>query len=141
MKKLFIDTNVLIDFLEKREPFFDDIALISSLAEENKFKLVVSSISFVNTFYVLRKKNENKRVLESLKRFRVICEISSIDEQVIDKSLFSQFPDFEDAVQYYSALHAKCNIIVTRNEKDFKNSKIPIMSPNKFLEIFSKNNF
>ena len=67
MKKLFIDTNVLIDFLDKRKPFFNDIAKISTLVEDNQFKLVASSISFVNAFYVLRKKNENK--LEKLTKF------------------------------------------------------------------------
>jgi|Laugresp1bdmlbsn_1035097.scaffolds.fasta_scaffold00393_6 predicted nucleic acid-binding protein len=139
MKKLFIDTNVLIDFLDKRKPFFNDIAKISTLVEDNQFKLVASSISFVNAFYVLRKKNENKLVIESLKRFRVICEVSSIDDLVIDKSLFSDFNDFEDAVQYYSAIHAKCDILITRNEKDFKNSKIPVMTPNEFLVSYKKN--
>jgi predicted nucleic acid-binding protein len=138
MKKLFIDTNVLIDFLDKRNPFFDEIAKISSLAEDNQVRLVASSISFVNTFYVLRKKTENNRVIESLKKFRVICDVSSVDELVIDESLFSNFTDFEDAVQYYSAIQAKCDILITRNEKDFKNSEIPVMSPNKFLEIFNK---
>lgn len=138
MKKLFIDTNVLIDFLDKRNLFFDEIAKISSLAEDNQVRLVASSISFVNTFYVLRKKTENNRVIESLKKFRVICDVSSVDELVIDESLFSNFTDFEDAVQYYSAIQAKCDILITRNEKDFKNSEIPVMSPNKFLEIFNK---
>jgi predicted nucleic acid-binding protein len=138
MKKLFIDTNVLIDFLDKRNPFFYEIAKISSLAEDNQVRLVASSISFVNTFYVLRKKTENNRVIESLKKFRVICDVSSVDELVIDESLFSNFTDFEDAVQYYSAIQAKCDILITRNEKDFKNSEIPVMSPNKFLEIFNK---
>ena len=138
MKKLFIDTNVLIDFLDKRNPFFDEIAKISSLAEDNQVRLVASSISFVNTFYVLGKKTENNRVIESLKKFRVICDVSSVDELVIDESLFSNFTDFEDAVQYYSAIQAKCDILITRNEKDFKNSEIPVMSPNKFLEIFNK---
>lgn len=140
MKKLFIDTNVLIDLLDKRKPFFDDIAKISSLAEDSKFKLVASSISFVNAFYVLRKKKENILVIESLKRYRVICEISPVDDLVIDKSLFSNFNDFEDAVQYYSAINAKCDIIITRNEKDFKNSKIPVMTPNAFLVSYKNIN-
>ena len=140
MKKLFIDTNVLIDFLDKRHPFFNEIAIIFSLAEENKLNLVASSISFVNTFYVLRKKFDNKFVIESLKKIRILCDVSSIDERVIDESLFSKFTDFEDAVQYYSALHAKCDMLITRNEKDFKNCEIPIMTPSEFLISLKRNN-
>ena len=139
MKRLFIDTNVLVDFFEKRHPFFNEIAKISSLAENKQFQLVASSLSFVNVFYILSKKIEKKLILESLKKYRILCEVSAIDELVIDKSLFSNFSDFEDAVQYYSAINANCDIIITRNEKDFKNSEIPVMSPTEFLVTFLNN--
>ena len=139
MKRLFIDTNVLVDFFEKRHPFFNEIAKISSLAENKQFQLVASSLSFVNVFYILSKKIEKKLILESLKKYRILCEVSAIDELVIDKSLFSNFSDFEDAVQYYSAINANCDIIITRNEKDFKNSEIPVMSPKEFLISFKNN--
>jgi predicted nucleic acid-binding protein len=133
MKKLFIDTNVLIDLIDKRVPFYNDVAIISTLAEEKQLKLAVSSISFINTFYVLSKKLDNKLVINSLMKYRLICEVSNIDEIIIDKSLISNFNDFEDAVQYYSALHHKCDILITRNKKDFKNSEIPVMTPTEFL--------
>lgn len=130
---LFLDTNVLIDLIDKREPFYDDIAVIASLAESKKFSLAVSSLSFVNTVYVVSRNIEEKLVLDALKKFRIICNVSTIDEIVIDKSLISNFNDFEDAVQYFSALHHKSEIIITRNKKDFKNSEIPVMSPTEFL--------
>ena len=139
MQKLFIDTNVMIDFLDNRSPFFKDIAKISSLAEDNQFQLVASSLSFVNAFYILRKKHNNDLVRESLKKYRILCQVTVIDELVIDKSLFSEFSDFEDAVQYYSAMDSKSDIIITRNEKDFKNSEIPVMSPRDFLLTFVNN--
>lgn len=131
--KLFLDTNVLIDLIGKREPYFEDVAIIASLAESKKIKLVASSLSFVNTVYVISKVVERKTVLETLKKFRFICEVSDIDEIVIDKSLISSFNDFEDAVQYYSALHHKSDIIITRNKKDFKNSEISVLTPAEFL--------
>lgn len=130
---LFLDTNVLIDLIDKREPFYNDIAVIASLAESKKLSLAVSSLSFVNTVYVVSRNIEEKLVLDALKKFRIICNVSTIDEIVIDKSLISNFNDFEDAVQYFSALHHKSEIIITRNKKDFKNSEIPVMSPTEFL--------
>ena len=130
---LFLDTNVLIDLIDKREPFYNDIAVITSMAENKDFKLAASSLSFVNTVYVVSRNVEEKLVLEALKKLRIICEVSNIDEIVIDKSLISNFNDFEDAVQYFSALHHKSEIILTRNKKDFKNSEIPTMTPSEFL--------
>lgn len=130
---LFLDTNVLIDLIDKREPFYNDIAVIASMAENKEFKLAASSLSFVNTVYVVSRNVEEKLVLEALKKLRIICEVSNIDEIVIDKSLISNFNDFEDAVQYFSALHHKSEIILTRNKKDFKNSEIPTMTPSEFL--------
>ncbi|WP_163398351.1 type II toxin-antitoxin system VapC family toxin [Flavobacterium fluviatile] len=130
---LFLDTSVLIDLIDKREPFYNDIAIIASLAENKKLKLAASSLSFVNTVYVVSRNIEKNIVLDALKKFRIICDVSNIDEIVIDKSLISNFNDFEDAVQYFSALHHKSEIILTRNKKDFKNSEIPTMTPSEFL--------
>lgn len=130
---LFLETNVLIDLIDKREPFYNDIAVIASMAENKKLKLAASSLSFVNTVYVVSRNIDEKLVLDGLKKFRIICDVSNIDEIVIDKSLISSFNDFEDAVQYFSALHHKSDIIITRNKKDFKNSEISVMTPSEFL--------
>lgn len=135
---LFLDTNVLIDLIGKREPFYNDIAVIASLAENKKIKLATSSLSFVNTTYVISRNIKQELVLEALKKFRIICDVSTIDDIVIDKSLISSFNDFEDAVQYFSALHHKSEIIITRNKKDFKNSEIPVMTPTEFLVSINK---
>jgi len=135
---LFLDTNVLIDLIDKRQPFYNDIALIASMAENKEFKLAASSLSFVNTVYVVSKNVEAKLVLEALKKLRIICDVSNIDEIVIDKSLISNFNDFEDAVQYFSALHHKSDMILTRNKKDFKNSEITTMTPSEFLASIKK---
>jgi len=130
---VFLDTNVLIDLIDKREPFYNDIAIIASLAENKKVKLASSSLSFVKAVYVISRNIEEKIVLEALKKFRIICEVSNIDEIVIDKSLISNFNDFEDAVQYFSAVHHQSEVILTRSKKDFKNSEIPVMTPAEFL--------
>jgi len=100
--------------------------------------LAASSLSFVNAVYVISRNIEEKIVLEALKKFRIICEVSNIDEIVIDKSLISNFDDFEDAVQYFSAVHHQSEVILTRNKKDFKNSEIPVMTPTEFLISIKK---
>jgi len=133
MTKLFIDTNVMIDIIDQRQPYYDDAAKIITLAEKQTIKLVASSLSFVNTFYVLSKTNEKANLIDVLTNFRIVCEVSNIDEINIDKSLHSGFNDFEDAVQYYSALHHDCDIFITRNKKDFKKAEISIMTPAEFL--------
>jgi len=108
------------------------------LAENKKVKLASSSLSFVNAVYVISRNIEEKIVLDALKKFRIICEVSTIDEIVIDKSLISNFDDFEDAVQYFSAVHHQSEVILTRNKKDFKNSEIPVMTPTEFLISIKK---
>jgi len=138
MKKIFIDTNVLIDLIDKRVPYYNDVAIISTLAEQLQLRIAASSLSFVNTYYVLSKKLDNKLVINSLMKYRLICEVSNIDKIIIDKSLISNFNDFEDAVQHYSALYDKCDILITRNKKDFKNSEIPVMTPSEFLVSINK---
>lgn len=138
MTNLFIDTNVMIDFLGEREPFYEAIAKIIVLAENQEIKLTASSLSFVNTFYVLSKIFDKKKLHEILSKFRILCDVANIDEINIDKSLHSEFNDFEDAVQYHSALHNKCNIFITRNKKDFKSAELPIMTPSEFLTSINK---
>jgi predicted nucleic acid-binding protein len=136
--KLFIDTNVMIDIIDTRLPFYDDAAKLIVLAEKGQTEIIASSLSFINTFYVLEKTHPKDDLKEALKKFRIICGVSNIDELNIDKSLHSGFNDFEDAVQYFSAIQHKCDVFITRNKKDFKNSEIPIMTASEFLASINK---
>lgn len=131
--KLFLDTNVILDLIIKRKPFFEDIAKIVSLYEDGKCKLVTSSVSFVNCNYILGKNIKKEKVLENLKILRLFCSILEVSQSEIDISLNSNFNDFEDAVQYHTALKNNCDFIITRDLKDFKNSEIPALSPTEFL--------
>lgn len=131
---LFLDTNVILDLLGKREPFFDGIAKIATLAEQQKLVLYVSTLSFSTTDYILRKYENPKTSIEKLRKFKVICKISTSDEQTVEKALNSDFSDFEDALQYYSAIDTGCDIIITRNQKDFKSSAIPVLTADEFLK-------
>ena len=131
--KLFLDANVVLDLILKRQPFFETIAEIITIAENKNYKLCISSVTFVNINYVACKFTDKKNVLESLKILRIVIDVLSISETEIDKALYSKFNDFEDAVQHYCALKYNCNYIITRDLKDFKNSEIPVMTPTEFL--------
>lgn len=134
VERLFLDTNVVIDLLGEREPFYRHAAILASLADKGQLQLVTSSLSFVTTEYVLCQYEDKEVVLDKLRKFKTLTEVATVDEPVIDKALHSGFNDFEDAVQYHSALKSICQIIITRNKKDFKRSEIPVLSPEEFLK-------
>lgn len=131
--KLFIDANVVLNLILKRQPFFDNIAEILTVAENKNYTLCLSSVTFVNVNYIASKFTDKKNVLESLKKLRILFDVLSVSETEIDKALYSNFNDFEDAVQHYCALKNNCDYIITRDSKDFKNSEIPALTPTEFL--------
>ncbi|HBZ65359.1 MAG TPA: PIN domain nuclease [Bacteroidales bacterium] len=132
--KLFIDTNIMLDLLGERVPYYESIARVATLADKGKIKMVVSAFSYPTVYYLLRKFESSEKVKEKLRKFRIISEVSALDEITIEKGLASDFIDFEDALQYHCALKADCNILLTRNAKDFKESTIPVMSADEFLQ-------
>ena len=134
MKKLLVDTNIILDLLAKRGSFFDSAAKLFSLADQNKVELYISSLSIANTNYVLSKILNPSEAKEILKRFKVLVTIISLTDKIIELALNDKnFRDFEDGLQYYSALGANCKIIVTRDQKGFKSAKLPVMSAEEFL--------
>ncbi len=132
--KLFLDTNVMLDFLGERDPYYISAAKIATLADKRKLKIVVSALSYTTTSYFLTKYDGLEKMKIKLRKFKVISEICELDALIIEKGLNSDFSDFEDSLQYYSALRTECDIIITRNEKDFKKSQIPVMTPDEFLK-------
>ncbi|MNQ64751.1 PIN domain protein [compost metagenome] len=136
--RLYLDTNVILDLILNRAPFFDDIARIITLYEMGECELFTSSVSIVNCNYILGKNIDRKQVIENLKILRSFCSILTVSELEIDKSLNSNFKDFEDAVQYFTCIKNDCNFIITRDLKDFKNSEIPAISPKEFLASIKK---
>ena len=136
MKRLFLDTNVILDLLATRAPFYDSVAKIATLADQKKLQLITSPVSFTTVEYVLSKFKSADHAIGMLRKFRIICDVCAVDQEIIDKSSNSEFKDFEDAVQYYSALKSSCSVILTRNGKDFKHAKIPVMTADEFLKSF-----
>jgi predicted nucleic acid-binding protein len=134
MNRLFLDTNVILDLLAHRDPHYDSIARLATLADQKKLVLVCSPISFTTIDFILNKYESEDSVRSKLRKFKIICEVAEVNEESIEKGLNAPFKDFEDAVQYYCALQANCSIIITRNSKDFKHASIPVMSAEAFLK-------
>jgi predicted nucleic acid-binding protein len=138
MKNLFIDTNIVLDLLAKREPFYESSAMLFSMADRNEIQLSVSSLTFANTNYVLSKLKSASEAKEILRKFKLLVHIVSLSEKIVDLTLNdSAFKDFEDGLQYYSAIESNQDIIITRNQKDFKSSLLSIMSAEEFLSSLS----
>lgn len=131
--KVFLDTNVVLDLLGEREPFYLSAAKIATLADTGKIKIVISALTYSTVYYLLSKFEEKETVKEKIRKFKVIAETSDLTDQIIDKGLSSKFSDFEDSLQYYCAIKTDCNILITRNSKDFRESDIPVLSPDEYL--------
>ena len=133
MSRIFLDTDVILDLLAERVPFFDSIAKLATLVDQKKLTLIVSPLSFTTVEYVLNKFESSESGLNKLRRFKIICEVCEVNEVTIEKELNSSFKDFEDAVQYFAAIQSNCEIIITRNGKDFKSSTMPTMTAEEYL--------
>ncbi len=134
MKSIFIDTNILIDFLGDRKPHSNFAEKIFELANDNKVKIFTSSHSFATTHYILKKYISEKELRTILFELLDLITILPIDVEIIKKGLKSSIKDFEDSIQIFSALTInQISFIVTRNIKDFKNSKIQAVTPDDFI--------
>jgi predicted nucleic acid-binding protein len=122
----------VIDLLDKREPFCYDAVRLFTMAYNKKVQLLVSPMTYATASFLLRK-HGTEEVRRLLNNFRLLSRVTTANERTVDESLVSQFADFEDALQYYSALTAKAEAIITRNKKDFANSKIPVMTAGEYL--------
>lgn len=129
MKNIFLDTNIVIDFLADRKPFSLDAARLFNFSVLGKVKLYISAVSYNNIYYILRQSLSNSETIKLLEELSEMAEIADVTKGVIKKSLKTDFKDFEDAIQYYCALSLnKIDFIVTRDTKDFKKSTISIMT-------------
>lgn len=134
MKRLLLDTNIVIDLLAKRKDFYIDAADLFSRADKKELNLTTSSLTFANTNYILTKLKSAKFAKEILRKFKVLVEVLSLDDKVTELALSDEsFPDFKDGLQYYLAIENQVDIIITRNKKDFKNSKLPVLTAKEYL--------
>ncbi len=132
---VLIDANIVLDILEKREPFYESSNDVLSLCASKKIKGCIALHSVSNIFYILRKNysTENRRhLLLGILKFLQIANVSH--ENVIHALKRKDFPDFEDCLQDECALENHMDCIITRNTDDFKNSSVPALTPADFLQ-------
>jgi predicted nucleic acid-binding protein len=135
MKKIFVDTNILVDLIADRRPFSKFAIRIFSLAEDKKIKLYTSSHSIATTHYILKKFLDEKKLREILLNLIDYVNVIPIDVDIIKKGLKSKHKDFEDSLQIYCSYSVeKMEYILTRNIKDFKDSDIPAITPDELVK-------
>jgi predicted nucleic acid-binding protein len=135
MKRIFVDTNIVIDLLSRREPFFEEAATLFSLADKKVIELTVSSLTIANTSYALLRQMDSNNAKTILRKLRLIVKVLPLDDKIIGLALNDEtFSDFEDGLQYFTAIENRQELIITRNLKDFKNSRLSTMTARQFIE-------
>lgn len=136
MIKVLIDTDVILDYFFDRQPYSVNASRLLSLCEESRIKGFITPVAISNCYYLLRKTAKHEKVIEHLKKLMQILDIAVIDKEVVIEALNSDFKDFEDALQNFSTLtEKKIKILITRNIKDYKESRLSIMDPDTFLRM------
>ena len=138
MKTVFFDTNIMIDIIGRRQQFCAPSLQIMSLADRGMLRVCVSALSYATASYILSRNNKPMDVIRELAKFSKITIATPVDSGVIDSSLRSEFEDFEDAMQYFSAMRESVDYIVTRNKKDFKAASVPVFEPQEFIDYLLK---
>lgn len=134
MEKLFVDTDIILDLLSYREPFYIHSANLFSAADKNEIKLFVSSLSFANLNYILYRQFSAEQARKKLFKFKTLVTVLAVTDKIVELALSSDFKDFEDALQYFSATENNIKILLTRNLKDYKNAEISILTAEQFLK-------
>jgi predicted nucleic acid-binding protein len=138
--KLFVDSDVVIDFFTDREPHANPASELFELNEQGTVKLYLSALSINNIYYIVRSFLGHKKTLEVVETLTEMTEIIGTTKAEIIQALKNDFSDYEDSVQYSSALTIiGLDAIITRNIKDYKNSSIAVMTPLNFLKMKEKN--
>ena len=134
MDKILIDTDVILDFFFDRQPFSEFATTIISWSEKKKIEGYITPVICSNVYYLLRQTAKHEKVIEKLTQLLTIVDVIQMDRQVILSALTSDFNDFEDALQNFAAIQqGDVNVILTRNIKDFKKSKIGVMTPENYI--------
>ena len=133
-KKIFVDSDIVLDVLCKRDPYYEYAAKVFSLADMKKLTVYTSSLVVANVYYILRKAIGIEKSKEALRKLRLLVKIISVEEREVDLALNSSFSDFEDALQYYTAVKHGMETLLTRNIKDYKEKDLIIQTPEQLIK-------
>ena len=134
MTKLFVDSDIILDLLAKREPHYTYSSRLFTLIDKKEIIAFTSPLIIANLHYLLKKMTSNASALKILRKLKTFVNILPIDDKVIDQSLNSDFNDFEDAIQYFTAVNNGLTLLLTRNKRDYKQSKISVLTAEEFLK-------
>ena len=132
-RKVFLDSDVILDVLCKREPFYSFAAELFTLGDLGKVTLVTTSLVFANVFYILRKVLGIEKGKELLRKLRIIVGVISVTEKTVDLALNSNLADFEDGLQYFTARENNIQILITRNVKDYRGKELLVQTPEEYI--------
>jgi predicted nucleic acid-binding protein len=134
--RVFLDTDVILDLLLRREPFFAAATDLFLAVQDGRIEGCVSPLIFSNLFYILRQQMSAPESLGALRKLKLLVRVLPVDEKVLDLALASSFKDFEDALQYYTALTQDLQAVITRNKRDYRESRLPILNARECVEQF-----
>ena len=134
MMKILLDTNIVLDVLADRAPFAEEAATIFKLCETRQVEGVIYALTIPNLVYVMRKELERDQISGVLQKLTAIFEVADMRAEDLRKAAALPIPDFEDALQSVCAQRIKADYIVTRNIKDFLQSKVMAVKPSELLE-------
>jgi len=135
MKSLYLDTNIVLDLLANRDPFYADAARLFSMADKKEIRLSVSSLTFANTNYILLQSKKSEEAKQILRKLKLIVQVLPLDEKIVELALNdTDFKDYEGALQYFTAIENGADALITRNLKDFRKANIPVMTADQYLQ-------
>ena len=132
--RIFIDSDVILDLLCKRMPHYIFSAEVFTLGDYKKIELFTTSVVYANVFYILRKALGIDKAKEYLRKLRIMVGIINVDDKIVDLALNSEFSDFEDGLQYFTARENGITVLSTRNIRDYKENDIIIQTPEEFIK-------
>lgn len=134
MERIYVDTDIVMDLLAKREPYYPFAAELFSLADSGKVEICISPLTFYNISYIVFRNYNSSESRKNLLKFKTLVTFLPVNDKVIDLTLTSKFKDFEDGIQYYTALEHNVNTLITRNLKEYKSAEINIITAEQYLK-------
>jgi predicted nucleic acid-binding protein len=134
--RVMIDLNVILDVLQKRDPFYETSAALLAAAEIGHIQGYVAAHSVTTLFYLIQKGKSSSEARATITNLLQFLKISAVDQATIEQALNLDYRDFEDAVQMMSAVQCKADYLITRNIKDYQPALIPVIQPVDFLGTF-----
>ena len=134
MHRVFVDTDIILDLIGMRQPFYESAAVLFSKSDRGEIQLFVSSLSFSKLNYILTKQFSAREARKKILQFKTLVTVLSVSDKIVELALISDFKDFEDGLQYFTATENGITLLLTRNIKDYKKADIAVMTATEFLK-------